>query len=355
MNTIHRISSTFKTINGLNKYIDLSPPSIIEKDGFYPGLDNQETPLKIFQPKRQNGSILILYPGASIKGESHPKMITLARSLAINGVKVFIPRIPSLINLELSKDILLWTVHFYKWIYNNFCEYDNQINIAGVSFGGVIVLKSCLDPFLKKNKPKSVLVFGTSYDAKTTMKFMFDGRITYNNKVINIKPDPWSVIVMLHNYINKIEIGYKTNNIEKALKCYIDEKFEKFDQIVNKLDEPEKKLIKEALDLNVSNELKRVMDLIFNNCKNEIDYFSAKEWCDKIENNVFILHGKNDSLSPFTESVKLHKRLKNSNLLISELFEHRKITNKISFFLKLKELYNIIKFLSRYYKEAYNI
>ena len=31
MNTIHRISSTFKTINGLNKYIDLSPPSIIEK------------------------------------------------------------------------------------------------------------------------------------------------------------------------------------------------------------------------------------------------------------------------------------------------------------------------------------
>ena len=114
-------------------------------------------------------------------------------------------------------------------------------------------------------------------------------------------------------------------------------------------------MINEVLDLNVSNELKRVMDLIFNNCKNEIDYFSAKEWCDKIENNVFILHGKNDSLSPFTESVKLHKRLKNSNLLISELFEHRKITNKISFFLKLKELYKIIKFLSRYYKEAYNI
>ena len=104
MNKIHRISSTFKTINGLNKYIDLSPPSIIEKDGFYPGLDNQDTPLKIFQPKRQNGSILILYPGASIKGESHPKMITLAWSLAINGIKVFIPRIPSLINLELSKD-----------------------------------------------------------------------------------------------------------------------------------------------------------------------------------------------------------------------------------------------------------
>ena len=155
--------------------------------------------------------------------------------------------------------------------------------------------------------------------------------------------------------VNECKGCFSIVNKKEEIESEISKLDEKLRRITKELDESEKKLINEALDLNVSNELKRVMDLIFNNCKNEIDYFSAKEWCDKIENNVFILHGKNDSLSPFTESVKLHKRLKNSNLLISELFEHRKITNKISFFLKLKELYKIIKFLSRYYKEAYNI
>ena len=32
-------------------------------------------------------------------------MITLARSFAVNGVKVFLPRIPHLIDLKLSEDI----------------------------------------------------------------------------------------------------------------------------------------------------------------------------------------------------------------------------------------------------------
>ena len=355
MNTLHRILSVIKTINGLSNQQDLSPLSIIEEDGFYPGLDNKQTPLKTFRPNHPNGSILILYPGATIKGESHPKMITLARSLAINGVKVFLPRIPPLINLKLSEDILLWTVHFYKWIFDNFCENDNQINIAGVSFGGVIVLKSCLDPFLEKNKPKSVLVFGTSYDARTTMEFMFNGKMIYKGRVIKIKPDPWSVIVMLHNYLNKINLGYNTKRIEQALTYYIHEKSKKFDQALNRLNDIEKNLINDTLELNVSDELKRVMDLIFNDCSNEIDFFSAKTWCNKITNDVFIIHGKNDSLSPFTESIKLHNKLQNSDLLVSELFEHREISKSASYYSKLKEMLKIVIFLSRYYKKAFSI
>jgi esterase/lipase len=355
MNTLHRILSVIKTINGLSNQKDLSSSSIVVEDMFYPGLDNQKTPLKIFHPNYPNGSLLILYPGATIKGESHPKMVTLARSLAINGVKVFLPRIPPLIDLKLTEDILLWTVHFYKWVFNNYCENHNQINIAGVSFGGVIVLKSCLDPFLIKNRPKSVLVFGTSFDARTTMEFMFNGKIIYNDKVIKINPDPWSIIVMLHNYLNKVNTGYDTKRIEQALTYYIHEKTKKFDQAFNKLDNIEKNLINDALELNISDELKRVMNLIINDCSTEIDFFSARTWCNKITNSVFIIHGKNDSLSPFTESIKLHHELQNSNLLISELFEHREISRSPSYFLKIKEMLKIVIFLSRYYKKAFSI
>ncbi|MFL3027513.1 MAG: hypothetical protein ACJZ1O_04400 [Candidatus Neomarinimicrobiota bacterium] len=355
MNTVYRILSVFKTINGLSNQEDISSLSVIEKDEYYPGLDSQKTALKTFYPNHHNGSLLILYPGATTKGESHPKMIALARSIAINGVQVFIPRIPPLINLELSKDIMLWTVHFYKWIFNNFSEHNTQINIAGISFGGVVVLKSCLDPFLSKNKPKSVLVFGSSYDARTTMEFMFNGKIVYKGRVIKINPDPWCVIVILHNYLNKINPGYETYKIEQALNYYIHENSKKYDQAFNNLNNIEKKLINDALELNASNELKRVMDLIFNNCSNEIDFFSARRWCNKINNNVFIIHGKNDSLSPFTESIKLHRELQNSSLLVSELFEHREISKKPYSFSKLKEIFKILIFLLRYYKKAFSI
>ena len=355
MNTMNRILSVYKTINGLSNYENSLPKSVQEKDDFYSGLDNEPTPLKIFQPNHSNGSILILYPGASAKGETHPKLITLARSFAVNGVKVFLPRIPHLIDLKLSEDILLWTVHFYKWVFKNFSKHNNQINLAGISFGGVIVLKSCLNPFLIKNKPKSILVFGTSYDAKTSMQFMYNGKINYNDEEIKIKPDPWSVIVILHNYLSKINTGYSTKMIERALRYLIYEKFEKFEEAINKLNDFERSLINDTMELNISHELKRIMDMIFNDCSDEIDFFSARKWCENITNNVFIIHGRNDSLSPFTESIKLDNRLQNSNLLISGLFEHREISNRISFISKLKETFKIVNFLSRYYKEAFSI
>ena len=116
MNAINRIQSVSKIIYGLRKYQNSSPSSIIEEDSFYPGLNNEDIPLKIFSPKSHHRSTLILYPGATVKGEAHPKMITLARSLAGTGIKVLLPRIPPLIDLQLSTEIFLLTVHFYKWV-----------------------------------------------------------------------------------------------------------------------------------------------------------------------------------------------------------------------------------------------
>ena len=106
MNQIRSITSAIKTLNGLQNFEHSVPSSIGEKDDHYPGLSNEDTPLKIFHPKNPTGAILILYPGASAKGEAHPKMIALARSIAVNGIQVYIPRIPPLINLKLSKNIL---------------------------------------------------------------------------------------------------------------------------------------------------------------------------------------------------------------------------------------------------------
>ena len=46
MNAINRIQSVSRTIYGLKKYQDLSPSSIEEEDSFYPGLNNENIPLK---------------------------------------------------------------------------------------------------------------------------------------------------------------------------------------------------------------------------------------------------------------------------------------------------------------------
>ena len=53
--------------------------------------------------------------------------------------------------------------------------------------------------------------------------------------------------------------------------------------------------------------------------KEEINKFSPKNISHKIGNKIFIMHGANDSMVPFTESTYLHDNLKDSTLLVSFL------------------------------------
>ena len=75
-----------------------------------------------------------------------------------------------------------------------------------------------------------------------------------------------------------------------------------------------KVLIKDIIELNMSDEFNRIMDIFFKDCADQIEFFSPKYWCKNINNEVYIMHGMHDTLCPFTESVKLDSTLSNSHL-----------------------------------------
>ena len=47
-----------------------------------------------------------------------------------------------------------------------------------------------------------------------------------------------------------------------------------------------------------------------------LEYLSPNNWARNIKNKVFVIHGANDSMVPFTESTYLAKTIQNSELLI---------------------------------------
>ena len=62
---------------------------------------------------------------------------------------------------------------------------------------------------------------------------------------------------------------------------------------------------------------------------------------------MFIIHGANDSMVPYTESIQLAEILPNSELFISHLYEHDELfTNRGVFFIFME----IIKFINFYAK-----
>ena len=83
--------------------------------------------------------------------------------------------------------------------------------------------------------------------------------------------------------------------------------------------------------------------------KELLSFLSPDLFANKVTDKVFIMHGANDSMVPFTESILLDKQLPNSEMLISFVYEHREISTNRGFLFKIKELFKLINFFAKYF------
>ena len=117
---------------------------------------------------------------------------------------------------------------------------------------------------------------------------------------------------------------------------------------LNKLPAKEKIILTDILEGNRNKEIDRIINLFLDELRDEFILLSPRYWSNKINNKVFIFHGANDSMVPYTESIALSKNIIDSELFISYLYEHRKISSNKGMFFKIKEFWGMIIFFSRF-------
>ena len=116
---------------------------------------------------------------------------------------------------------------------------------------------------------------------------------------------------------------------------------------VDQLPKFQKNIFSSIIQRNLTPEVKELAKAIIKQEHQNLKKLSPKYWANKIQNKVFILHGANDSMIPFTESIQLSEILPNSELFISHLYEHNEISTNRSVFFMFME---IIKFIHFYAK-----
>ena len=94
----------------------------------------------------------------------------------------------------------------------------------------------------------------------------------------------------------------------------------------------------------------RIINIIQSDQIHLLDSISPKHFCKDIKIKSFIMHGANDNMVPYTQSIKLANSLNNSELFVSYLYEHNEIAPKRSIYHKLKELYRITIFFQKFIK-----
>ena len=226
--------------------------------------------------------------------------------------------------------------------------------VVGLSYGGASLLRATLDPRMQSPKPKSILSYGTYYSISTALDFFMTGVIKYDNTTYQITPHEWGPIVLFYNFIDTIETTYDKIKLKQILKYRIKDQHEQVKKEMEKLEESkEKQLLDNILAGNLTEEMKEIVQMMIEKNNDLLSYLSPENWIQKIKDKVFIMHGANDSMVPFTESIYLDKHLDNSTLLISFLYEHREISTDRGLLFKLKEFIKLIRFKAQYIR--YNL
>jgi len=318
-------------------------------DEEYLGLDKNATPVRVFYSQKKTTQSVIIFPGASPYAEEHPGMIMLANALRNVGFNVFLPRIPNLKNLLIVKENVQWFEHCYLELLKH-KNINSSPMVVGLSYGGANLLKSSLSKSMQSNPPKSILSYGTYFSIESSLDFFVTGNITYNDKSFKITPHEWGTIVIFYNFISTIETSHDQEKITKLLKYRIEDNDLEVDKIKKSLNDNDKKLIEKILNGEIDQDIKLLIEKMIDQNRDLLEYLSPQKWANNISTKTFIIHGANDSMVPFTESVLLAANINKSELLISFLYEHREISTDRGIFFKAKEAFKMIRFFAFYFR-----
>ncbi len=190
------------------------------------------------------------------------------------------------------------------------------------------------------------MTYGTFYSLESTIKFLISGEIVYNGKNKYIKPHDWGMTVLFHNFLSRLDLGFNTTELQKILKLRVNNKILESEIEIDKLPKNQKQLLVDIFSSNQTTEIKMIVEQMIELYQNELENISPVNICDKINSKVFLMHGGNDSMVPYIESINLSENLKNSQLFISGLYEHREIQKVNSILKKINEFKLMLNFFS---------
>ncbi len=320
------------------------------KEKTYIGIENTKVPLRIYYSKKHTHKTAILFLGASPDGEKHKSLNYLAKILTHFGYNVYIPRIPPLMELNISNINVKWMEHIYDIIKKRKDVNPKFITAIGISYGGGMLLKASLSQTFQDTPPKSLFLYGAGCNVDTVLRFLTRGEFLNDGKIIKMKPHDWGLTVFFHHFIDDVDFGFDKSNVKKVIHLRIQNKKEEANKKLNLLKGKEFDIANSIISGNITKEVLDLVDKTINKKKNYINELSSKHICHKIKSKTFIFHGANDNMVPFSESIQMNRLIPKSQVLISYLFEHKGISSKSGTLFKVKEFIRLLRFFNNFDK-----
>ena len=138
---------------------------------------------------------------------------------------------------------------------------------------------------------------------QSSIKFLLTGEINHLGRSYNITPNDWGLIVLFHNYLQFIDPGFDSEQMRDILKLRVQNRVEESEKALLKLPVEQQKLLRNIFAAKITPQIENLSEKMIFARQTEMNEMSPAHWGNKIKTAVFVMHGTNDTMVPFTESI----------------------------------------------------
>jgi len=191
-----------------------------------------------------------------------------------------------------------------------------------------------------------VFTYGAFCNLLSTYDYLLSGIIDTPKGKQYLAPHAWGMIVVFHNYLHRVNAGFDTSEIERVVGIRAIDRGDEALRELHKLSRRDREIVQAIFDSKPVPPMEDMFGLIREEAKTDIIELSPEYWASEIRDRVFIAHGAQDSMVPYTEALGLYRGIPGSDILISNLAKHSTIEGGRGWAGKAAELFQLMQFFA---------
>jgi dienelactone hydrolase len=307
------------------------------------GRDGTIVPGTLFLPAGRRAGLpgWVVLHGITRPGRLHPSLLRFARSVAATGAAVLVPDIPEWRALRLSPATVVPTIRASILALDARPEtVPGRTGLVGFSFGAPTGIAAAADPSMAGHLA-GVVGFGGYCDLERTMRFQFTGRHEWAGREERLVPDPYGRWVVGANYLTGIPGHEDADDVADALRHLAAEAGDRRIESTSPVYDP----VKSSLRREIAPERRPLFDLFAPHSGRQPDEGQGERLAvelaraarraapaldprpvlDRVPVPVRLVHGREDRLIPYTETLRLARRFPKGadvSAFVTGLFAH---------------------------------
>lgn len=282
--------------------------------------------------------------GLTHRGRDHESLDAFARALAASGALVLVPDIPEWRALRVAPAAAQETVRSAVVELNGRpATAPGRVGVIGFSFGGTQALVASTDPALE-GRLSAVASWGAYAELDRAARYLFLGDHDLDGQAYRVDPDPYGRWILAGNYLPLVPGHRQDRDLARALLGLAREVGRRaimaWDPETDPLKAEARQRLggreRELFDLLApptgttysSEERVRVSDLVDGMSAAVIDHeplLDAGPYLQRVPVPVFLAHGREDRLMPWTELIRIRRALPEGlvrDALVTRLYAH---------------------------------